>query len=92
MIEVKWVQAKKGKVGKGRELKYSETCIRRSPLGPDQLAVIPRWLAYTVCIEINYYKLNASYVTKQHKLQSTWLVSNAYICIYNYMQCSYPLH
>ena len=26
--------------------RYSETCIRRSPLGADQLAVIQRWPAY----------------------------------------------
>ena len=30
---------------------YSETCLRRSPLGPDQLAVIQRWPAYKDCIE-----------------------------------------
>ena len=32
---------------------YSETCIRRSPLGPDQLALIQMWPAYRVCIEIS---------------------------------------
>ena len=32
---------------------YSETCIRRSPLGPVQLPVIQRWPAYKDCIE-NY--------------------------------------
>ena len=34
---------------------YSGTCIRRSPLGPDQLAVLQRWPAYTVYIEISYF-------------------------------------
>ena len=32
---------------------YSETCMRRSPLGPDQLAVVQRWPAYKVCVEIS---------------------------------------
>ena len=32
--------------------RYSGTCIRRSPLGPGQLAVLQRWPAYTVYIEI----------------------------------------
>ena len=32
---------------------YSETCIRRSPLGPNQLAVIQRWPAYRLCVEIS---------------------------------------
>ena len=30
---------------------YSETCLRRSPLAPDQLAVMQRWPAYRDCIE-----------------------------------------
>ena len=37
-----------------RNLCYSGTCIKRSPLGPGQLAVLQRWPAYTVCIEISY--------------------------------------
>ena len=32
---------------------YSETCIRQSPLGPDQLVVIQRWPTYKDCIEIS---------------------------------------
>ena len=32
---------------------YSETCIGRSPLGPDQLAIIQRWPACKDCIEIS---------------------------------------
>ena len=36
---------------------YSETCIRRSPLGPDQLVVIHRWPAYGVCTKIDYNTL-----------------------------------
>ena len=30
---------------------YSETCLRQSPFGPDQLAVIQRWPAFKDCIE-----------------------------------------
>ena len=30
---------------------YNETCIRQSPLGPDQLTVIQKWPAYRDCIE-----------------------------------------
>ena len=30
---------------------YSETCLRLSPLGPEQLAVIQRWPVYKACIK-----------------------------------------
>ena len=32
---------------------YSETCVRQSPLGPDQLAIIQTWCAYRVHIKIS---------------------------------------
>ena len=32
---------------------YSETCLRRSPLGPGQLAVIQRWPAYKTVLKIS---------------------------------------
>ena len=51
---------------------HSGTCIRQSPLRPDQVAIIQWWPAYRVCIKIKFPRY---YMVKWYKLQFMWLVS-----------------